>query len=196
MQPSLTAETAPGNQSEAGVEFRVSLLIRLTLLLLYGALTLPLPVLAAVTGAFSPSVLTVGLGLGAIALYAALTERVVLTETHIQLTYATWAKLLWRRGWSLPWADIASLKPRSTGQGGIVYYFLSKSSDRAFLLPMRMARFARLVSQVEAKTGLDMRDVKPLAQPWMYWILLGCTGLLLLVDAWVLWMGLTQGFPV
>lgn len=75
---------------------------------------------------------------------------------------------------------------RTTGQGGLVYYFIDRASDRAYLLPMRVAGFARLVEIVQQKTGIDTRDVKPLSQPWMYFILLGCTFLLLLTDAWVI----------
>lgn len=166
--------------------FRLSPLIRITLLLLYIALTLPLPILAEVTAApVPPWILAVGLGLGAVALYAALTERVLVDEQQIQVTYPGWVRLFWRRGWSLPWTEIQALKPRSTGQGGIVYYFLSRSGE-AYLLPMRIAGFAELVRQVEAKTGIDTRDVRPLAQPWMYLILLGFTLLLLAIDAWTI----------
>ncbi len=173
--------------------FRISMLIRLTLLLFYTALTLPLPVLAQVTGSgVSPLLLTVGQALGAIALYAALTERVIVTDTGLTLTYAPWAQWLWRRSWSLNWSEIRSLKPRSTGQGGIVYYFLNEAGQ-AFLLPMRIAGFARLVKLVETHTGIDTRDVRPLAQPWMYFILLGLTGLLLLTDTWVLWTAGSTG---
>ena len=183
--------------SSAPAIFRISPLIRLTLLSLYVALTLPLPFLAEVTQAPIPSWgLAIALIVGAIVLYAALTERVMATETHIEVTYPAWAKWIWRRGWSLPWAEITALKPRSTGQGGIVYYFLSQSSEQAFLLPMRIAGFARFVRIVQAKTDIDTRDVRPLAQPWMYLILLGFTLLLFLTDAWVLWTGMTQGFPV
>jgi hypothetical protein len=53
--------------------------------------------------------------------------------------------------------------------------------------------FARLVKLVEAHTGIDTTDVRPLAQPWMYLILLGFTLLLLLVDGWTIWTALTQG---
>ena len=63
--------------------------------------------------------------------------------------------------------------------------FLSKEG-KAYLLPMRVAGFAKLVREVQAKTGIDTTDVKPLAQPWMYLILLGFTLLLLLVDAWTI----------
>jgi hypothetical protein len=171
--------------------FRLSPLIRITLLTLYIALTLPLPFLANVTHApVPPALLTVGLGLGAIALYAVLCERVVLDEQGIQVTYPSWVPRFWRKGWHLPWAEIVALKPRSTGQGGIVYYFLSQSGQ-GYLLPMRVAGFAQLVRQVQSKTGIDMTDVRPLAQPWMYLILLIFTLLLLAIDTWTIWTALS-----
>ncbi len=70
-----------------------------------------------------------------------------------------------------------------------MYYFLSRSGE-AFLLPMRVAGFARLVQLVETKTGIDTTDVRPLSQPWMYLMLLGFTLLLLLVDSWIIWTSL------
>ncbi|MBD2361985.1 hypothetical protein H6G36_12450 [Anabaena minutissima FACHB-250] len=166
--------------------FRLSPLIRITLLSLYIALTLPLPFLAQATDApIPPTLLWVGICIGFLGLYAVLTERVIVDDQSIQVTYPTWVSRFWRKGWSLPWSEIKQLKPRSTGQGGLVYYFLSQDG-KAYLLPMRVAGFARLVNIVQAKTGIDTTDVRPLAQPWMYVILLGCTLLLLLIDAWTI----------
>lgn len=166
--------------------FRISPLIRLTLLTLYITLTLPLPFLSQVTNApIPPLFLWLGLSFGFLALYAALSERVVLDEEGIHVTYPKWVSLLFRKGWFLPWAEVQALKPRTTGQGGLVYYFLSKSG-KGYLLPMRVAGFARLVNLVQAKTGIDTSDVRPLAQPWMYLILLAFTLLLLLTDSWVI----------
>lgn len=166
--------------------FRLSPLIRITLLSLYVALTIPLPFLAQVTAApIPPALLWVGLGLGAVALYAVLSERVILDDQGIQVTYPRWVKRFFRKGWSLPWSEVKELKPRTTGQGGLVYYFLSKEG-KGYLLPMRVSGFAKFVTQVQAKTGIDTTDVKPLAQPWMYFILLGFTLLLLLVDVWTI----------
>jgi hypothetical protein len=171
--------------------FRLSPLIRITLLLFYAALTLPLPFLAEVTGApVPPWVLAIALLLGGLALYAALCERVMINDQEIQVTYPTWVPRFWRKGWTLPWSEIKALKPRSTGQGGIVYYFLSQSSDQAYLLPMRIAGFAELVRQVEAKTGIDTTDVRPLSQPWMYLFLLVLTVFLLAIDTWTIWTAL------
>lgn len=172
--------------------FRLSPLIRITLLCLYVALTAPLPFLSQVTGApVPPALLWVGISIGLVALYAALSERVVLDDQRIQVTYPNWVPRFFRKGWSLPWTDVKELKPRTTGQGGIVYYFLS-NEEKAYLLPMRVAGFGRLVRIVQEKTGIDTTDVYPLAQPWMYLILLGFTLLLLLVDGWTIATALAQ----
>lgn len=166
--------------------FRISPLIRITLLSLYVALTVPLPFLAEVTSApIPPIALWLGLSLGGLILYATLTEKVLVDETGIQVTYSLWVPTFWRKGWSLPWSEIVALKPRTTGQGGLVYYFLT-ASGAGYLLPMRIAGFAKLVRLVEAKTGINTAEVRPLSQPWMYFILLGCTLLMLLMDVWVI----------
>jgi hypothetical protein len=174
--------------------FNLSPLVRLTLFLLYIALTLPLPLLAQVTQApVAPELLFVGIAIGGLGLYAALSERVIIDEQGIQVTYPVWVPRFWRKGWSLAWSQIKALKPRSTGQGGIVYYFLSTEGE-AYLLPMRVAGFAQLVRAVQAKTGIDTTDVRPLSQPWMYLILLTFTLLLLMIDGWTIWSALTQGY--
>ena len=176
----------PSNPIFEPAVFRLSPLIRITLLSLYTALTIPLPFLAEVTkAAVPPATLWAAIVVGAVGLYGVLSERVIVSEEGIEVTYPNWFPRFFRKGWSLPWTEVKALKPRSTGQGGLVYYFLSHSGE-GYLLPMRVAGFAKLVGLVEAKTGIDTRDVRPLSQPWMYLILLLCTLLLLLVDAWTI----------
>ncbi|PSN10057.1 hypothetical protein C7271_26675, partial [filamentous cyanobacterium CCP5] len=115
--------------------FPISPLIRITLLGLYVALTLPLPALAQVSDApVSPKLLGVGIVLGAIALYGALSQRVVTDAKGITVTYPRWIRWLLRQNWQLSWSDICALKPRTTGQGGIVYYVVG-NDDQAYLLP-------------------------------------------------------------
>jgi hypothetical protein len=173
--------------------FYVSPLIRITLMMLYLSLTIPLPFLAQATSASIPLVLFwAGIALGAIALWGALSERVIIDAEKIQVAYPVWVPKFFRSGWLLPWCDVKDLKMRTTGQGGIVYYFISQSSSKAYLLPMRVVGFARLVKLVETYTGINTTEIRPLAQPWMYLILLGITLLLLLVDGWTIWTVLTQ----
>lgn len=172
--------------------FRLSPLIRITLLCLYVALTAPLPFLSKVTASpIPPALLILGIGLGGLALHAALSERVIVDEQGIQVAYPNWVPKFFRQGWTLPWTEVKELKPRTTGQGGLVYYFLSQQ-NRAYLLPMRVAGFARLVKLVEAKTDIDTTDIRPLAQPWMYLILLGFTLLLLIIDSWTIWTAIAH----
>ena len=184
---SSTEDTLDSPDVSTSDSFKISPLIRLTLTSLYISLVIPLPFLAEVTNAPVPArLLWVALAIGGLILFGALSEKVLVDEERIAVTYPKWVQAFGRKGWSLKWAEITALKPRSTGQGGIVYYFLNQAQDRAFLLPMRVVGFARLLRYVQAKTDLDMRDVKPLSQPWMYLILLGLTALLLLVDIWVI----------
>jgi len=174
--------------------FPLSPLIRLTLLLLYLALTLPLPFLAEATHApVSSTLLWGGMLIGGVLLYAALTEQVIVNEQGIEVLYPKWVPSLFRKGWFLPWQDIQALKPRSTGQGGLVYYFLSTSGD-AHLLPMRVAGFARLVRYVQEKTAIDTSEVRPLSQPWMYLILLIFSVLLLGIDSWTIGTAIAMSY--
>ncbi len=166
--------------------FNVSPLIKLTLLCLYSALLIPLPFLPQ-----SPAWMAVALVLGAILLWGALGEQVVVTDQGIELRYPWWISTWLRSGWVLPWEEIASLKPRTTGQGGIVYYLLDRSGN-SYLLPMRMAGFSRFVGLLQERTAIDTRDVRPLAQPWMYFILLGFSLCLLLFDGFTI-LGLRHG---
>ncbi|HEY9764402.1 MAG TPA: hypothetical protein V6D07_17885 [Trichocoleus sp.] len=183
----MTSASNSAPSSDTPDIFHISPLIRLTLLSLYVALTLPLPFLAGATQApVPPWLLSLGVGVGAIALHGALSQQVVLDTEGIQVTYPQWVRWVLRKGWQLRWDEVTALKPRSTGQGGLVYYFVG-TDQQAYLLPMRVAGFARLVGLVESRTGIDTQDVKPLAQPWMYGILLLFTLFLLLIDSWTIW---------
>lgn len=180
-------------QSELPSIFRISPLIRITLMALYLALTIPLPFLSQVTASpVPPALLWLGIGFGFVALYGALSERVILDDEKIQVTYPRWVLRFFRKGWELPWTEVKDLKLRTTGQGGIVYYFVSKSGQ-GYLLPMRVVGFAKLVQLVQNQTGIDTTDVRPLAQPWMYLILLTFTLLLFLVDSWTIWTAVSLG---
>ena len=85
------------NQNSETFIFRISPLIKLTLLSLYIALTVPLPFLSEATNApVSPVILAIGLTLGGVALYAVLTERVIVNDQGIQVSYPAWVPDLFR----------------------------------------------------------------------------------------------------
>jgi hypothetical protein len=142
--------------------FRISPLIRITLTLFYIALLLPLPFLAQLTGGASPLLMVVGLLIGLLLLQGALSQQVVTDDQRIQVRYPSWVPDILVKSWSLPWSEVVALKDRSTGQGGLVYYFMDKS-QQGYLLPMRIAGFSQLVSIVQAQTNIDTQDVRPLS---------------------------------
>ncbi len=171
-------------KNEEITRFNLSPIVRITLLSLYLALTVPLPYLAAATKSeIASEWLWAAIAIGFISLYGALSEQVLVNATQIQVTYPKWFPF--RRGWQLEWSKVRDLKARSTGQGGLVYYFVS-DDEKGYLLPMRIAGFARLVKVVQERTQIDTRDVKPLSQPWMYLILFVLTIFLGLVDVWAI----------
>jgi hypothetical protein len=173
--------------------FYISPLIRITLSLLYISLTLPLPFLATFTQAEIPAgLLWAGLGLGFVALQGGLSQKVVVNDRSIGVNYPAWVPSFLVKSWELDWAEIANLKMRTTGQGGVVYYFINQHGE-GFLLPMRIAGFNNLVKLVQQYSSIDTTDVYPLAQPWMYFALLGLTGFLLLTDAWTIWTAVNLG---
>ena len=178
------------SESNTSHIFRISPLIRIALWSFYGTLTLPLPLIAFYQGRdYSAWITIVGLCLGAIALYAALSEKVQVDENAIAIVYPKWVPQWFRKPWSLNWDEIRDVKARSTGQGGLVYYLI-RNEKEAYLLPMRVAGFAKMTEYIQTQTGLDLAMSKPLAQIWMYSLLLGTSVLLGLADGWVVSMTL------
>ncbi|MFN5697185.1 MAG: hypothetical protein ACK486_09160, partial [Cyanobacteriota bacterium] len=94
-------------------------LIRFTLIALYLALVLPLPVLAP-EGLQLMMLLAVPLGL--VLVLALTSERVELDAEGVRVGHPAWCSWLLRRGWSLHWSQVKGLTPVATSQGGRVYY--------------------------------------------------------------------------
>ena len=101
--------------------FGLSPLIRFTLLSLYVALVLPLPVMA--PQELRP--LMVGaLILGLVLVVGLLSEQVETDAAGLRVSYQSWISWLLRRSWSMQWNDIRALVPVGTSQGGTVYLSL------------------------------------------------------------------------
>ena len=177
-------QTLPPKSLKTPEIFRLSPLIKITLINLYLALTVPLPILALISQhqPLLAGLLTGALAIGLIALVGALSEQVVVSDQTIQVRYPDWVPSFFRSGWQLLWSEVRELNCRTTGQGGLVYYFVTPQRDRAYLLPMRVAGFNRLTQLVAAHTGIDTDSVRPLAQPWMYFLLFGFTLILWAVE--------------
>ena len=139
----------------------LSPLIRVTLLSLYLALVLPLPVLA-------PEglrvLMTTGLLLGFGLVFGLLSEQVDVGKDGIQVGYPIWIRWLLRRGWTMAWEDMRALVPVGTSQGGTVYYL--KTADlKHQLLPQRIARFEHFLQLVHDHSGINTKGIGRLTPP-------------------------------
>ena len=172
-----------------GIErFGLSPLIRFTLLSLYGALVLPLPLLAP---AESRWLMVAGLLLGLVLVIGLLSERVETDAEGIQVRYPDWIRWLLRRGWTMRWQDIRALVPVGTSQGGTVYYV--KAADlRHQLLPQRIERFDHFLKLLSERTSISTAGISRLTPPWTYQLLAVLAVLMVVVEcaagmAW--WLG-------
>ena len=113
--------------------FRLSPLITITLLSLYTALTIPLPFLSEVTKApVPPAALWAAIVVGAVGLYGVLSERVILSEEGIEVTYPNWFPRFFRKGWFLPWTEVKALKPRISRSRRFSLLFFESFGRRLF----------------------------------------------------------------
>ncbi|UFP94570.1 hypothetical protein [Gloeobacter morelensis] len=166
--------------------FRISPLIRYTLFGLLVSLVLPLPFLQVKLGSPVPLWVTLaGIAAGCVALAAALSQRVLTDGQGVAVRYARWVPGFVGRSWQMAWEEVREIRSAPTSQGGRVHYLVNGRGDR-YLLPMRIAGFARFLRILEARTGLDTSRVKPLAQPWMYLALLVCVVLMFGADLFIL----------
>ena len=172
---------APPHASDAaGQVYPMAPLIRSTLVALYLALVLPLPLLA--PEPLRP-LMAAAAALGLLLILALVSEQVEIDANGIRVGHPGWCRWLLRRGWALGWDQITGVTAVTTSQGGRVHYVRS-SAGGAHLLPQRVARFEEFLDRVEQSSGLDLSGVGRISPPWTYrllallcWLLLVAEGL-------------------
>ena len=177
--------------------FGLSPLIRFTLLSLYVALVLPLPVMA--PQELRP--LMVGaLILGLVLVVGLLSEQVETDAVGLRVRYPGWIGWLLRRSWSMQWDDIRALVPVGTSQGGTVYY-LKAVDCRHQLLPQRIERFDLFLEILNERSDILTKGIGRLTPPWTYQVLASLAALMVvgeLVSGLAIaqgWISLPAGYP-
>ena len=171
VQPKPRPAEAHGERRQYGM----APLIRGTLVGLYLALVVPLPVLA--SGGLRP-VLALAVPLGLLLVLAITSETVTVEAQGLSVGQPAWCGWLLRRGWSLTWPEITGLTAVATSQGGRVFYL--RSAKGSYLLPQRVARFDDFLAQLQLHSGLDIAGIGRLSPPWTYQLLAGLTTMMLL----------------
>ena len=172
-----------GVSSDDGHRYPMAPLIRYGLLALYGALVLPLPMVAPIPWRWP---VWVAVLLGFLLVLAATSEQVEINATGLRVGHPAWCQWLLRRGWSLAWGEIQSLNSVATSQGGRVFYVRTSQgidgSCQSWLLPQRIAHFEDFLARFSAATGLDVGGVNRLTPPWTYQLLAVFSGILLVFE--------------
>lgn len=166
----------------SGQRYPMAPLIRFTLISLYLALVLPLPVLAPTE---LQAWLWAALPLGLVLILALVSEQVELSDSGIRVGHPAWCGWLLRRGWQLNWDQITGLTPVATSQGGRVFYVRTKDGS-AYLLPQRVQAFEEFLSRFSQASGLDTSSIGRISPPWTYQLLAVICGVMLAAEtAWV-----------
>ena len=188
MADSTAASSSPPGQPPIppGVH-AIAPLIRLTLLALYLALVLPLPLMA--PDGLRPLLLA-AVPLGLVLVLAITSERVELDDTGIRVGHPPWCAWLLRRGWQLRWPEVKALTPVGTSQGGKVFYVRDPNGG-AFLLPQRVERFDAFLERFTERSGLDTTMVGRISPPWTYRLLAGLCALMLAAELGALIVAIT-----
>ncbi len=177
--------------------FRLSPLIRATLICVYLALVLPLPLMA------PPGlklILWLAAPMGLALVLAMLSEQVCVDDQGISVGHPAWCNWLLRRSWQLQWVEIKRLVPFGTSQGGTVYYLTTIDLEQR-LLPQRLEQFDRFLSIVEERTGLKTGAIQRLTPPWTYQLLFGLAVGMLTIEIAVAvairsgWLAIPEGYP-
>jgi hypothetical protein len=155
-------------------QYGMAPLIRGTLVGLYLALVLSLPVLA--SGGLR-ALLAIAVPLGLLLVLAITSETVTVAPQGLALGHPRWCGWWLRRGWSLDWNEITGLTAVATSQGGRVYYL--RSPKGSYLLPQRLAQFSDFLAQLHHYSGLDTKAIGRISPPWTYQLLAGLTALML-----------------
>lgn len=149
------------------VRYGLSPLIRFTLISLYVALVLPLPLLA--PEGLKPW-MVLGLILGFVLVNGLLSEQVETDDDGINVRYPGWIRWLFRRGWSMRWEDIRAIVPVGTSQGGTVFYLKAADLNHR-LLPQRIERFDQFLGTLNERSSISTKGIGRLTPPWTYQVL-------------------------
>lgn len=150
--------------------------IRFTLVALYAALVLPLPLMA--PDGLKP-LLWGALGVGLVLVLAMTSEQVILDETGLQVGHPGWCAWWLRRGWQLQWPQVMGLTPVGTSQGGRVFYVRTTAAggqgttdpSQAYLLPQRVEHFDDFLARFSGFSGLPTDSVARISPAWTYQLL-------------------------
>ena len=148
-------------------KFKTLFFVKSSLISLYLALTIPIPLIA-IDKLKIPAISSFVLGL---CLIINITSDYVETCNN-KISYKTSfiSKALGRKNWEISWKDIKLIKSQPTSQGSKVYYFNTNKGDN-YLIPQRIENFERFLLIVSQNTGINIKEISYISPLWTYKLL-------------------------
>ena len=148
-------------------KFNNLFVVKVSLISLYLALTIPLPIISNAEFKIISLILFV---LGLFSIVNITNDYVETTNQKITYKSSFLSKTFGKKNWEICWTDIKFIKALPTSQGSKVYYFVT-NKDENFLLPQRLENFKEFLLLISKKTGLNVDGLSYISPLWTYRLL-------------------------
>ena len=148
-------------------KFRTNFFVKSSLISLYLALTIPIPLISI----DKLKILSIFIFVLGLYLIISITSDYVETCNN-KISYKTSfiSKLFGRKNWEISWKDIKLIKSLPTSQGSKVYYFNTNKGDN-FLIPQRVENLEKFFLIVSKNTGININEMSYISPLWTYKLL-------------------------
>ncbi len=148
-------------------KFKTLFFVKSSLISLYLALTIPIPLISiGKLKIISIFIFVLGLYL----IICITNDYVETCNNRISYKTSFISQTLGRKNWEIPWKDIKLIKSLPTSQGSRVYYFNTHKDDN-FLIPQRVENFERFISIIQRNTKLNVDELGYISPLWTYKLL-------------------------
>ena len=148
-------------------KFKTLFFVKSSLISLYLALTIPIPVISNDQLKIISSITFV---LGLFLIINITNDYVNICDEKISYETSFISKIFGKRNWEIFWKDIKLIKSLPTSQGSKVHYFITKTGE-SFLMPQRVENFERFVFLVKNNTKLNLEEITYISPLWTYKLL-------------------------
>ena len=148
-------------------KFNTLFFVKSSLISLYLALTIPIPLISIEKLKILSIVLFV---LGLYLIINITSDYVETCNNKISYKTSFIAKVLGRKNWEISWKDIKLIKTLPTSQGSKIYYFNTYKGDNV-LVPQRVENFERFMLIISEKTGIPTKEMNHISPLWTYKLL-------------------------
>ena len=145
-------------------KFKTNFLVKSSLILLYLALTIPIPFIA--IDKFKNLSIAIFV-LGFYLIINILSDYVEICDEKISYRTSLISKTFGKKNWNICWKVIKLIKSLPTSQGSKVYYFNTRKGDN-YLIPQRLDNFEKFLLIISRKTGIDVKDLSYISPLWTY----------------------------